>query len=379
MADYIPYEAIGTPLCESKFTAPRIPSAPISLFISITSRCNMACRHCAVYSPDIEYGPDLSTEQWLAFIEEIARLKVFRVKISGGEPFVREDIFTLLDALYDHPIRLSINTNATLIDEAAARRLARYTDRLDDIMVSLDGSCAQSHDALRGPGTFDRVVRGIRRLTEHVGKVTAYCTVTRLNRDELPRILELSRSLGIVSTKFNELLPEGRAVANGADLHLSRSERIDVIDQLREMKNTPGNVTGTFIEVDDIFDTIRENETYTASQDDQPPSFLDGCGALVRECAVRPDGWATPCDRLPTLTAGRILETPLDVIWRESETFTYFRSRFVTPLSSLPQCGDCPYAAGCTGGCPAGAYAEHGTIMAPDPACCYRLYREGEV
>jgi len=337
----------------------------------------MACRHCAVYSPDITYGPDLSTEQWLAFIEEIARLKVFRVKISGGEPFVREDIFTLLDALYDLPIRLSINTNATLIDDAAARHLARYTDRLDDIMVSLDGSCARTHDALRGPGTFDRAVRGIRHLTEKVGKVTAYCTVTRLNKEELPRIFELSRSLGIVGTKFNELLPEGRAVENGADLHLSRSERTAVIDQLREMKSISGGVTGTFIEVDDIFDTIREIETHKIPEDDTLPSFLDGCGALVRECAIRPDGWATPCDRLPALTAGRILETPLDVIWRESETFTYFRSRFVTPLSSLPQCGDCPYTAGCTGGCPAGAYAEYGTIMAPDPACCYRLHLEG--
>jgi len=377
MTDYIPSEATGTSLDEAGFIAPKIPSAPISLFISITSRCNMACRHCAVYSPEIVYGPDLTTEEWLGFIDEIARLKVFKVKISGGEPFVREDIFTLLDALYTHPIRLSINTNATLIDQAAARHLARYTNRLDDIMVSLDGSRPETHDALRGPGTFQRTVRGITHLVEQVGKVSAYCTVTRLNMDELPGILDLSRDLGILGLKFNELLPEGRAVENGAELHLSRSERDAVISRLKELKADPGGITGTFIEVDDIFDSIRNMEQEGDIGDTTLPSFLDGCGALVRECAVRPDGWATPCDRLPALTAGHILKTPIDVIWRESETFAYFRSRFITPLSSLDRCRGCPYTAGCTGGCAAGAYAEYGTIMAPDPACCYRLHLEG--
>ncbi|MBN1883826.1 MAG: radical SAM protein [Deltaproteobacteria bacterium] len=378
MTDIIQSEIIGASPAESEFLAPKIPSAPISLFISITSRCNMACRHCAVYSPEIHYGQDLSTEQWLSFFKEIERLQLFKVKISGGEPFVREDIFTLLDALYALPIRLSINTNATLIDKDAARRLAWYRDRLDDIMVSLDGSCPRTYDALRGSGTFERAVPGIESLAEHVGKVTAYCTVTRLNMDELPRIFELSRDLGITSIKFNELLPEGRAVANGADLHLHRSERSAVIDRLKEIKEVGGGVAGTFFEVDDIFDSVRCLEGHGAA-DDALPSFLSGCGALVRECAVRPDGWATPCDRLPALTAGHILETPLDVIWRESETFAFFRSRFITPLLSLPQCADCPYTAGCTGGCPAGAYAAHGTIMAPDPACCYRLHTQGNI
>ncbi len=138
---------------------PHIPRVPLSVFISITSRCNLSCLHCAVYGKTIAYGPDLTTTQWLSFIDHIAHLKVFRVKISGGEPFARDDIFTILDHLSQKPIRFSLNTNASLIDEAAARRLQAYGEKLSDIMVSVDGGSEQAHDALRGRGAQGRCLR----------------------------------------------------------------------------------------------------------------------------------------------------------------------------------------------------------------------------
>jgi len=173
----------------------RIPRVPLSLFLSVTSRCNQSCLHCAVYADHFTYGPDLTTDQWLAFIEHMADLKIFRVKISGGEPFVREDIFDILDALYEKPIRMSINTNATLIDTERARKIGRYSDKLDDVMVSLDGATAASHDALRGPGAFEAALEGIECLIDHVNNVNAYATVTRFNYRELEEITRLAADL----------------------------------------------------------------------------------------------------------------------------------------------------------------------------------------
>jgi len=355
--------------------APKIPRAPLSVFISITSRCNLSCRHCAVYGKEHAYGPDLTTAQWLSFIDHIADLKVFRAKISGGDPFARDDIFTILDHLSIKPIRFSLNTNAALIDEAAARHLESY-GRLSDIMVSLDGHSEDVHDALRGPGSFRETVRGIGHLVEHVGKITAYCTVTSLNFKTLGQVARLAEELGISAVKFNDLIPIGRGRDNRDTLDLSADERREVTASLVEIRQEHPSVTGTLLEVDEIFDSIRAACAASSEKDDAAINYLSGCGALRTECAVRPDGGVTPCDRLTDLVAGSILTTDLDVIWRESALFREFRRRFITPITDLDTCTDCKYAPYCTAGCAASAYATSGTTLARDPSCCLRLAQE---
>jgi AdoMet-dependent heme synthase len=356
---------------------PKVPRAPLSVFVSITSRCNLSCLHCAVYGKANTYGPDLTTAQWLSFIDHMADIKVFRVKISGGEPFVREDIFTILDHLSQKPIRFSINTNAALIDEVAARRLEAYGGKLSDIMVSLDGPTAEVHDALRGPGAFRETMRGLGYLIERVGRISAYCTVTRLNFRHLGEVARLAEELGIAGVKFNDLIVLGRGSDNLDRLGLSGDERREVVAYLNELKGIYPSVSGTFLEVSDIFDSIRSVYANPPSGAKTDINYLSGCGALCTECAIRPDGYATPCDRLTALVAGNILDTGLDVIWSESAVFREFRKRFITPITSLPTCADCAYAPYCTAGCAAGAYAAYGKTLARDPSCCLRL-AEGE-
>ncbi|MBN1573172.1 MAG: radical SAM protein [Deltaproteobacteria bacterium] len=355
---------------------PKIPKTPMSLFVSITSRCNQACKHCAVYSDDFSYGPDLTTDQWLDFIDEIERLKVLRVKISGGEPFVREDFYDILDALYGKPLRISLNTNATLIDKEGAERLTKYRRKMDDIMVSIDGATPGSHDLLRGIGAFEAALNGIEHLIRFGHDVSAYCTVTRLNFKELRAAAKLAGETGISSMKFNYLLYEGRGLKYMEELKLNALEVKGIVEELKKIRADYPFISGTFFEMDDIFEGIRNIKQYDLKDYDPDTHFLSGCGALRNQCAIRPDGWAVPCDRLPEITAGNILNTPLDIIWRESETFVEFRRRFSTPVTSLSTCKDCRYAPLCTAGCPASAYYTYGTMLARDPFCCYKLYSE---
>lgn len=356
--------------------APKIPRAPLSLFISITSRCNLSCLHCAVYGKDVTYGPDLTTAQWNSFIDHIADLKVFRLKISGGEPFARGDIFTILDHLSRKPIRFSINTNAALIDEAAARRLESYGGRLSDVMVSLDGGSEEIHDALRGPGAFGEMIRGVGHLVERTGPVMAYCTVTRLNFRRLEEVARLAKELGIAGVKFNDLITLGRGCDNVTELGLTGPERRGVTERLGELKRIYPFVSGTLLDVGEIFDSIRAARERTGPGVCADVNYLSGCGALRDECAIRPDGQVTPCDRLTDLVAGNILDTGLDEIWAASPVFTEFRRRFTTPITDLATCTDCAYAPYCTAGCAAGAYADSGTTLARDPSCCLRLAEE---
>ncbi|MEO0241950.1 MAG: radical SAM protein [candidate division WOR-3 bacterium] len=112
----------------------KVLSAPISLCLSITDRCNLNCRHCLAAGVEEE----LDTEEMIKIIRKIGNVKVFSVGIFGGEPLVRKDIWRFIEELKKFPISLSLNTNGTLITPHTAKRLKEFG--VKDIVLSLDGS-----------------------------------------------------------------------------------------------------------------------------------------------------------------------------------------------------------------------------------------------
>jgi len=349
----------------------KVFSAPISVFLSLTYRCNLRCKHCAVYW---EKSPrrDLDTDDWLHFFGELGDLKVFKVRISGGEPLMRGDIWELMDALHRLPMRFALNTNAMLVDRRCAERLSQY-DKLDEIMISLDGSCSESHDPLRGGGTFKAVLRGIENLARFPIPLSFYCTVNRYNVGDLDGIAKLAKDFNGMAIKFNDLIPEGRGLKNYRELALGRDQWNRALDQLRRLRRIYGPmISGTILDLGEIYDSLSrltpEDQAQSAS------NTLAGCGALIQECAVRPDGWIVPCDRLPNLLAGHIKEKRFAQIWRSSEVFERFRNRRKVSLSELTECRNCGYRSLCTGGCPAVPNALFDSITARDPLGCYRIH-----
>jgi MoaA/NifB/PqqE/SkfB family radical SAM enzyme len=138
---------------------PGLMSAPRSMEIAITGRCNLRCKYC-FYADEMTALKDLPTERWLAFFEELGELAVQRVTLTGGEVFTRRDLFQLIDGIIANRMRYSILSNGTLITgkvlaqfEVGKRRL-----RLDSIQVSIDGSRAEIHNKSR-PNSFDRALR----------------------------------------------------------------------------------------------------------------------------------------------------------------------------------------------------------------------------
>ena len=187
----------------------------------------------------------------------------------------------------------------------------------------------------------------------------------------------LAEELGIAAVKFNDLITLGRGHDNRENSTSRLDERREVAGRLREIKRKPTLRSRAR--------SLRSTRSLTRSaRHARHPrrgncaavNYLSGCGALRDECAIRPDGYATPCDRLTDLVAGSILDTGLDVIWSKSAVFREFSRRFTTPITDLATCTDCRYAPYCTAGCAAAAYAASGTTLARDPSCCLRLAEE---
>ncbi|MCK4627747.1 MAG: radical SAM protein, partial [Sedimentisphaerales bacterium] len=92
---------------------------------NITRRCNLSCVHCYSQSENRNYQGELTTDQGLALLDDLAQFGVPVVLFSGGEPLLRDDLCILIEHARSLGLRTVISTNGTLIDMAQAERFAQ--------------------------------------------------------------------------------------------------------------------------------------------------------------------------------------------------------------------------------------------------------------
>jgi SynChlorMet cassette radical SAM/SPASM protein ScmE len=316
--------------------------------------------------PSICAGNELSTKELLELIDEFGLIKIFTVRISGGEPFLREDLLLIVDSLIKKNVRISINTNAMFVNGSIVKTLLKYRERIDDIMVSIDGSRAEIHERLRGTGVFERTIEGIKKLTDAGLNVSAYTTVVKYNFHDIEEIIKLCKKIGISHVKFNELLPVGMGHKHYNELALNHQERKIVIQKLKKLsKKYNGFISGTYLQICEMF---------SVKQPGNNNLTLSGCGATLSNLTILPDGTVVPCDRMQDFVLGNVREKSIKEIWNFSPQLKIFRERFSKTINDIRECADCGYKNRCTGGCPAVPYYLKGDLFGMDPLSCYKIY-----
>lgn len=349
----------------------KILSAPERVTLNITNRCNLACRYCAVSSTRNSPG-ELSLEEWRAVIEELARIKVFQVLISGGEPFMRTDFLDILKCLARYPMRIAVNTNGTCCSEEILAHLAEG-GRLNHVQVSLDGPNARVHDRLRGPGSFERLCRGIALLRRHRISFHFFVVVHRLNFRHLEETVRFARDSGANQAAFSPLLPQGSALQNLEKLMLSFEEQKQAEAVLRQLKREfPHRVGGTLLQNLEWMHHLQE--LHRKKRPPRKANRITSCGGSVSECSVRPDGAVIPCDRLWEYTVGNVRKNAFQDIWLHAEGFRRFRERFLQRMDSFEECRGCLFTDVCKGGCPATGFGLGRGINSWDPHSCFQVF-----
>ena len=217
--------------------------APKSLDLSLTGKCNLNCPYC-FYHDEMERRPDLPKEAWFIFFEELGRLAVRDATLSGGEIFVRPDLFELIDSLIVNRLRYSINTNGTLITEKTLQSFEQNKRRirLSSIQVSIDGSCAEVHDKSRGNGSFTKAIRGLRLLKEANFPLTVRVTVNRYNVQDLDNIAKLLlEDIGIHGFGTNDAMPMGSGCKNQPDIVLTPKQQVEAMYSLARLAKKYNN------------------------------------------------------------------------------------------------------------------------------------------
>ena len=168
------------------------------VFWETTVGCNLRCAHCRAAAEPGRSPEELSTEEALAFVDDLAGFADPILILSGGEPLYRPDILEVATHASRQGFRVALATNGTLLDDAMAGKIA--SSGIQRVSISLDGVDAKVHDVFRGvPGAFDRAVAGIRHLKQHRVEVQINTTVTRHNMNDLPAMVALAEREEVIA------------------------------------------------------------------------------------------------------------------------------------------------------------------------------------
>ncbi|MFW9875829.1 MAG: radical SAM protein, partial [Candidatus Thorarchaeota archaeon] len=188
-------------------------TGPDIIQIAITHRCNLKCKFCDVIKDSYKPEEELSSETIKRIIDQFKELGGKKVFFVGGEPFLRNDFFELVDYANSKELLSLVSTNGTLINEEMARKIVETPVGI--VMFSIEAANAQTHDSLRGEKVFEKITNAI-KLVSKIKKekglgindkpiLGILSVVLNSNLEQLTDIIKLTESLEIPFINFQPL------------------------------------------------------------------------------------------------------------------------------------------------------------------------------
>jgi len=324
----------------------------------ITGRCNLRCKHCYRTEGDTE---PLSLQEVLTVIEEYKSLweeynryygidKRGHINITGGEPFIRENIKDILEYLGKNSRYFSfgILSNGSFIDDGMISLLKK--SKVAHIQLSIDGD-KTTHDYIRAQGDYDRVFAMAERLESNGIRTMISFTASKSNYKHLPIIADECRKKKISKLWTDRLVPIG----NGTDLETIGKD--DLKGYLASIKSAQGGVSKGIIYPKTQITGNRALQFLGCKGD------IYSCGAGNTLITVDEFGNIMPCRRLPII-CGNVFRDRLSDIYFKNKIFIQLRSRIIPE-----ECLGCKYSLLCRGGAKCQSYAVYGNLHSADPAC----------
>ena len=400
---------------------------PRLIFWELTKGCNLRCIHCRATATELSSPSDLSTQAARDVIDEIVTVSTPILVLSGGEPLFRSDIFQLARYGTDKGLRVALATNGTLVTKHVARMIV--DSGVQRVAISLDGADALTHDTFRGiPGAFDAAIAGFRNLKNLGMSVQINTTIARHNAHQLPKVLELAKSLGADALHTFLLVPVGCGVDIAAEQMVPPEEYEQMLNWFYD-RSLEGGIEMKATCAPHYFRVVRQrrakehrSEAAAAAVHAAPPvveaaqhspsigptemampgstgielkhhgvgqtsvgqpvghpgkhpsdmnAMTKGCLAGTAVCFISHQGEVYPCGYLPAL-AGDLRKQPFAEIWENSVVFNQLRD-----TNNLQgKCGCCEFRNICMG-CRARAFAATGNYLDEEPFCVYQPQTKG--
>jgi radical SAM protein len=341
--------------------------APRRVYWEVTRACDLACRHCrAEATPDPD-PRELTSAEGLWLLDRLAACEppAPHVVLTGGDPLKRSDLFLLIERATALGLPVSVAPSGTPRLTGEVIRLLRAAG-VEAISLSLDGSDAASHDALRGvPGCFERTVAAARAAAAERLPFQVNTLVSQETFDDLPAIWAATADLGAARWSLFFLVTVGR----GSVLRPISAEACErLLGWLADRSSDGGPVIGT-TEAPHFRRVLLERARRAARRDGAADRGGAGHAAGIRDgngiMFVSHTGDVTPSGFMP-LPQGNVRTADPVTIYRDAPLFRALRQadRFEG------RCGRCQFRGPC-GGSRARAFAASGNPLGEDPLCLH--------
>jgi radical SAM protein with 4Fe4S-binding SPASM domain len=252
---------------------------PINGQMELTDRCNLTCVHCYINQPagcQAALSRELTTEQVLSILDQIADAGCLFLVLTGGEPLIRPDFPEIYLHARKRGMVVTLFTNATLLTEPIADMLAYYRPQLVDITIY--GASQEIYESVtRVRGSYERCMRGIQLLAERKIPFSLKTILLTLNRHELGAMRDLADELGVNFRYDGTIWPRGDGDERPYQYRLP-VEDLQALDH-----ETPERISEWKRMADEFKDVMVRNE-YTFS-----------CGAGLRSFDIDSHGYLSIC------------------------------------------------------------------------------------
>lgn len=321
-------------------------SRPLEANWEISHRCNLRCLMCGVWKKKKteNFPPELNKEECFRAIDDLKALKVRIITLTGGEPFIREDIEPVIKYIKGKNINCGVFTNATLIDQSCASFLV--TNKVDNVYVSIDGY-ETAHDEIRGiEGAFEKAKRGIlniiemkKKLKSNLPVIDLHMTLSDLNVDSLDKLEVFAKELGIrfsfqpfsetqkdvidATVLDGEKIGSDRYLVHNRSLHFKK-QNITVLK--RKLKKLDSNIFSKMISA--IGDSYLESGRFPIKK----------CYVTSDYIFIDPYGNVFPCTNLDKYILGNVREESIKNIWNNER---HLRIKKILSKRKFPVCDYC--------------------------------------
>ncbi len=354
-------ESTGCPTCaiapelefRPVFSTP--VTAPYKADVALTYACNNACPHC-YNEPDRFTMPSLSTDDWFRVLEQLNRIGIPHLILTGGEPTLLPNLPVIVRRANRLGHIVGMNSNGRrLSDRVLVDSLVEAG--LNHVQITLESCYPAVHDKMVGtPGAFHETVSGIKEALDAGLHTITNTTLTRQNQDHVLDIVHFLYKLGLKTFAMN-----GMIYAGGGS---STPDAIPV----EEMKAILAAVRdeAEALDLRFLWYTVTDYCRLSPLELGLSPKR---CNAAEYSICIEPNGDVLPCQSY-YVSAGNILADPWESIWN-SALFRSFRERESNPqVAGLPKsCWDCPDLEMCGGGCRLEREARSSTVRPAEHGC----------
>lgn len=322
------------------------------IYFELTSRCNLRCNHCYV-DAGAGTSEEMSSEEVLRVVHQIDPPS--EIGFSGGEPLLREDCLSLVTTVAQEGYRCTVLTNGLLINRALAKAFAANGIT---VQVSLEASHPDIHDALRGPGTWERAADAIRYLVEAGCPVRVSFTPTKINADDFESYVAFSQGLGVRSIHVCTFTPQGRGKRNQSRLQLDQRQLMK-LQLAMDRLSRDVEIMGGLPEMLDL----------------QRVGYRWDCCPLGGSIRIGSDGSIYPCEIAAEsrFIIGNAKKCRLsDAL--ASPAMTEFVRNSRERIELIPRCKACIWRHFCGGGCMVLSYSTTTNLNTPDYYCALRRF-----